>query len=215
VLLVVTACGFNVAGTGPAGTTHVTGSGKVVMESREVSGFSGVIVNGAGKLYVDRTGAESISITTDDNLAQYIVTQVRGGKLVIEFKQGVSVDRVNDLTFRVSAKDFNSLEINGGAEADVKSLDTDQLTLVVNGAGAVKAAGRATQLTVTMSGTGAYTGEDLASQRASITNNGLGMAVVRVSDELNAEINGAGSIEYIGNPRVTKSVNGVGVVRQR
>ncbi len=211
----LSACGFNITSLNPNSLTRITGSGKVSTESRNVSGFDGIVVNGAGKLSVERTGAESLSITTDDNLLPYIVTEVRSGKLVLEFKPGVVPDRVTDLTFKVTAKDFNSLEINGGATADMKGVDTDQLTFVVNGAGVVKVAGRAKQLTVTVSGTGAFTGEDLDTQRASITNNGLGSAVVRVSDALNAQINGAGSVEYIGNPQVTKSVNGVGVVKQR
>lgn len=211
----LTACGFNVTSPVPNSLTRITGSGKVVTESRNVSGFDGIVVNGAGKIFVERTGAESASITTDDNLLASIVTEVRSGKLVIEFKPGIVTDHVTDLTFKVTAKDFNSLEINGGATADVKGVDTDQLTFTVNGAGVIKAAGRARQLTVTVSGTGAYNGEELDTQRASITNNGLGLAVVRVSEALNAQINGAGSVEYIGNPQVNKSVNGVGVVKQR
>ena len=43
----------------------------------------------------------------------------------------------------------------------------------------------------------------------------MGAAVVRVSHKLDASVNGLGSIEYIGNPQVTKSVSGPGTVRQR
>ncbi|CAG0941260.1 hypothetical protein ANRL1_00478 [Anaerolineae bacterium] len=42
------------------GSTHVTGSGKVVNETRNVSGFDGLIIVGAGKINIDRTGAESL-----------------------------------------------------------------------------------------------------------------------------------------------------------
>ena len=77
----LTACRFNPLDT--IGATRVTGSGKVVNETRNVSGFDGLIIVGAGKINIDRTGTESLSITTDDNLLQYIDTQVRGGKLVI------------------------------------------------------------------------------------------------------------------------------------
>lgn len=144
-----------------------------------------------------------------------IVTEVRGNKLVIELKPGVAIDRVTEMSFRVTSKDLNSLAINGGATAKVTGVDSDQLALGVDGAAFIEAAGKARQLNVMLNGTGAYAGENLYAQRASITNNGLGAAVVRASDELNAEINGAGRIEYIGNPVVHKQINGLGVVQQR
>ncbi|WP_455389528.1 GIN domain-containing protein, partial [Petrachloros mirabilis] len=68
---------------------------------------------------------------------------------------------------------------------------------------------------VTLEGAGAYNSESLECNRATVTNNGAGAAIVRVSDELNATINGMGFIEYIGNPKVTRSVHGIGLVSQR
>jgi hypothetical protein len=62
---------------------------------------------------------------------------------------------------------------------------------------------------------GTYNAAELSSQRAQVTNNGTGAVVVRVSDKLDAIINGVGSIEYIGDPQVTKKVSGIGTVRQR
>ncbi|MBI5029808.1 MAG: DUF2807 domain-containing protein [Chloroflexi bacterium] len=212
-LIGLTACGFNISNLGAV--TRVTGSGKVATESRNVSGFNGLIVNGAGKVSIDRTGSESLAITTDDNLLQYIVTEVRGGKLVIEFKPNIVTDRVADLSFTLTVKDLNSIEINGAAVVDGKNLQADQLSVTVSGAGATKLAGKADQLTVTLNGAGAHNSENLESKRATVTNNGAGAATVRVSDSLNANIAGIGMIEYIGNPQVTKNVAGIGVVRQR
>ena len=40
-------------------------------------------------------------------------------------------------------------------------------------------------------------------------------AVVKVSRELNADISGIGSVEYIGSPQVTQEVSGVGSIKQR
>jgi hypothetical protein len=38
---------------------------------------------------------------------------------------------------------------------------------------------------------------------------------MRGSGNVTTKISGAGSIEYIGNPQVTKQINGIGRVRQR
>jgi hypothetical protein len=212
-ILVLTACGFNI--TDPSAVTRVTGSGKVVTESRNVSGFSGLTMNGAGKVSVEWTGTEALSVTADDNLLPYVITEVRGSTLVLEFKRNVVFDRVADLTFKVAVKGLNSIEANGAAAVEGKNVDADRLSVNVSGAGAVRMQGKIAQQDVMLNGTGAYNAENVEGKRATVTNSGAGAAVVRVSDQLNANINGIGVIEYIGNPQVTKNIAGIGVVRQR
>ena len=191
------------------------GSGKVVTESRSVSGFDGLVVNGAGRVFIDRTGTESLAITTDDNMLPYIVTEVRDGKLTIEFKSKVVPNHLKDLTFRLTVKDLNAIELNGAVALEGMGIEASKMDVTISGAGSVKLAGKVDQLAVTLSGAGAHDSRGLESKRATVTNNGAGAAVVRVSDELNATINGIGVIEYVGNPKVTKGVHGLGVVSQR
>lgn len=212
-ILVLTACGFNI--TDPSAVTRVTGSGKVVTESRNVSGFNALTVNGAGKVTIEWTGTEGLSISTDDNLLPYIVTEVRGSTLVIETKRNVVFDRVTDLTFKLTVKSLNSIEVNGAAAVEGKSVDADRLVTTVSGAAVVRMQGKIAQQEITLNGTGAYNAENVEGKRATVTNNGAGAAVVRVSDQLNASISGIGMIEYIGNPQVTKNIAGIGIVRQR
>jgi hypothetical protein len=207
---VLTACGINL---GPL--TRVSGSGNVVTETRNVSGFDGVTVTGAGNIVIYQTGTESLTITTDDNLLQYITTEIRGGKLVIGFKPGVLFDTVKELTFKVGAKNLNSIQVDGAANVQGTNIATENLSVQLNGAGAMTLSGKATEQNVVLDGVGAYNGAELISQRAQVTDNGAGAAVVRVSDKLDAIVNGLGSIEYIGNPQVTEKVSGIGTVRQR
>lgn len=209
---ILTACGVNL---GSGNLTPVSGSGNVVTETRNVSGFDGVTITGAGNVLIDQSGTESLTLTTDDNLLQYIKTEVRGGKLVIEFTRGVVFGKVQELTFKVGAKNLNSLQVDGAANVDGKNIATENLSVKLNGAGAITLSGKATAQDVALDGVGAYNGAELASQRAKVAQNGAGSAVVRVSDKLDAIISGLGSIEYIGNPQVTKNVSGVGTVQQR
>lgn len=211
-LAVLTACGINL---GSGALTRVSGSGNVVSETRNVSGFDGVTVTGAGNILIDQNGTESLTITTDDNLLQYIKTEVRGGKLVLEFTPGVMFDRVKELAFKISAKNLNSIRVDGAANVQGKNIGSENLSVKLNGAGAITLSGKATAQDVVLDGAGAYNGADLASQTAKVTHNGVGGAVVRVSDKLDAVVSGLGGIEYIGNPQVTKTVSGLGGVRQR
>jgi hypothetical protein len=76
-------------------------------------------------------------------------------------------------------------------------------------------AGTVDSQAVTIRGTGDYNGENLQSATAEVTIDVAGDAVLRVRDRLNATVSGFGSVEYIGNPHVTKDVSGVGSVEQR
>jgi hypothetical protein len=214
-MVLLTACGINITSFDPKSMTRITGSGKVVTESRSVSGFNGLVVNGAGKVFIDRTGTESLAITTDDNMLPYIVTEVRDGKLTIAFKSNVVPNNLTDLTFRLTVKDLQSIEVNGAVALEGKGIEASQLDVNISGAGAVKLAGQVDQLAVTLSGAGALHSENMESKRATVTNNGVGAAFVSVSDELNVTMNGMGFIEYIGNPKVTQDIHGLGVVTKR
>lgn len=214
-MVLLTACGLHLSSFDPKSMTRVNGSGRVVTESRSVSGFNGLVVNGAGKVFVDRTGTESLAITTDDNMLPYIVTEVRDRRLTISFKSSVVPNHLTDLTFRVTVKDLESIEVNGAVALEARGIEESQMAVNVSGAGAVKLAGQVDQLAVTLSGAGALQSENMASRSATVTNNGLGAAFVSVSDELNATMNGMGFIEYIGNPKVTKEIHGLGVVSKR
>ena len=206
----LTACGIY-----PGSLTSVSGSGNVVTETRNVSGFDGVTITGAGNILIDQNGAESLTITTDDNLLQHIKTEVRGGKFVIEFTRGVLFGKVKDLTFKVSTKNLNSVQVDGAANVEGKNIATENLSVKLNGAGAIALSGKVTTQDVVLDCVGTYNGAGLASQRAKVTQNGTGGAVVRASDKLDATISGLGNIEYIGNPQVTKKISGLGAVRQR
>src|SRR5687767_1144824 len=66
VLFILSGCGLKT----------VDGSGNVVVEQREVSGFSAVSMSGFGELIIQQTGKESLSITADDNLLPLLTSKV-------------------------------------------------------------------------------------------------------------------------------------------
>ena len=198
----------------PKAFDPVRGSGVVKTETRTVSGFSKVALNLVGKLYIERNGSEALTISADDNILPLIQTRVRNGVLTIELDRATNLMQVNDLTYRVSVKNLDELSVNGAAEVLVSGLDSESFDVVINGAGKVTASGKAERQTVTVNGAGDYNAPNLASRVAKVKNAGIGKAIVRVSDTLDVKIEGAGIVEYIGNPEVTKTIDGIGSVQQ-
>jgi len=193
----------------------VRGSGNVVTESRDVSGFTTVVLDGAGKLVIDNTGSESLTITADDNLLDYIDTSVQNGRLIIRIKGRTTFSGVKELSYHVTVDELAGVELNGAGNVTVNDVDTEDWSVELNGVGGVTASGEAIRQTVNISGAGNYEAPDLASQETTVDHEGAGRAVVQASDRLDVTIDGLGTVEYIGNPEVTKEINGLGSVQQR
>lgn len=223
VVLLLSACG----------ASYVRGSGNVITEDRNVSGFNGLNMAGYGEVIITQGDAESLTIETDENLLQYIQTEVRNNTLYIEFTDKVIPDPSLSITFNLSIIDLESLELAGAGSFDIKALDTpslgilfngagnidlesltaDQITVQLNGAGSIKAAGEVAKQDVTISGAGKYSTPDLKSSQADVLVEGLGQVEIWVTDTLNVNIEGAGSVNYYGSPSVTQNVEGAGSIQ--
>lgn len=193
----------------------ILGSGNVVTEERDVSGFTAVTLQGMGEVIIDQNGSESLSITTDDNFLPYLETKVSGDTLFIRTTENVTFTDISEMTFRITAAALDSVELSGAGSIQVNNLDTEQWQVTLPGAGSITVLGQTTEQMVELSGAGSYDAENLESQEATIRSSGAGAAVVRVSDRLDVTIDGLGNVEYIGDPVVTQEINGVGNVRQR
>jgi hypothetical protein len=191
----------------------VAGSGKIITEPRTVSGFSAVSLSGSGRVIIEQTGMESLTVTTDDNLLPYITTDVKGNTLELGLNDSMTQLRpTQGIVFRLTAKTLEGLDISGSGKADAKGLDPDHLRITISGSGEVSAQGTANYLDLRISGSGGYRGEDMRSKRATIGVSGSGGAVIAASETLRADVSGSGSIEYVGDPQVSQHVSGSGSV---
>jgi hypothetical protein len=206
--LLLSACNFVIPGA-------VVGSGNVVTESRPVSGFTKVDLSGVGDLSIDVNGSEALTIEGDDNILPLIVTEVRGDTLHIGFKERTPIQRVSRLRYTLSAQQLNGLTISGAGNVTANNIDTPSLEVVTSGAGRINMSGKATNEVITLTGAGSFEGENLLSETARVSTSGVGRAIVNASKTLDVNISGAGAVEYIGSPQVTRQISGVGSVKQR
>src|SRR6266850_6997556 len=72
----------------------IRGSGVPQTESRVVSDFHRIEVNGGCDVTLTVGSAASLTATADDNLLASLVTEVRDGALVVEMKSGSYAPRV-------------------------------------------------------------------------------------------------------------------------
>ena len=184
-------------------------------ENREVSGFTGVELTAIGDLRIEQTGTDSLTIEADTDVLRQLTSDVSGGILRLGVLPGATIDDSGPIVYRLTAATLDSITVAGAGDVTAANLRTGQLAVQISGAGEMTLTGTVDSQTVTISGTGKYNAEGLPSATAEISIRGAGNAVLRVSDRLDATVSGVGSVEYIGDPQVSKDISGVGTVKRR
>jgi hypothetical protein len=103
----------------------------------------------------------------------------------------------------------------GATSLRIDALDVESLRIRASGAVKAELAGRATEVSIGLSGAGSVRAPDLVSQAATVDVSGAGSVVVRAEKSLRVDLSGAGLVEYLGNPEVTRSVSGLGRIKRR
>ena len=219
-LFLISACGLRT----------IKGSGDVITESREVSGFDGVSHTGIGRVIITQGDKESLTIEADDNLLEHITSEVKNGTLELGFTDNVTINSASPITFTVGVKDLKELDSTGTGSIEIGELSADNLSistsgtgsisigtltatdLVINaeGTGDIKLAGNVETQEITRVGTGDYDAADLESKTAKVEAVGTGNVVIWVLDSLDVEITGTSEVSYYGSPNVTESITGTG-----
>ncbi|MEG4852453.1 DUF2807 domain-containing protein [Microcoleus sp. B5-D4] len=206
-LSLFTGCSLNLGG--------LRGSGIVKTESREVGRFSSISSKSVGKVTIQQTGKESLTITADDNILPLLESRVTDNVLYLTITKDTNMNPTKPIEFVVEVKSLESLNIDGVGSVEVKDIQGKQLSISLDGVGSMTIAGSVDVLELNFSGVGSFQGENFKTKQATVRNSGVGSAVVNVSQQLDATVSGVGSIEYIGSPQVRESGRGVGSVKKR
>jgi hypothetical protein len=93
-------------------------------------------------------------------------------------------------------------------------LSAQKLDLNSSGASKLRLSGTANDVSADLSGACDIFGFDLVCDNFTVDLSGAGKAQIHVNKKINAEISGAGSIRYKGNPSViNQSVSGAGSIK--
>jgi hypothetical protein len=188
--------------TACSGITGVKGSGNKKTETRGLSGFKQVKAGGAVNLDITFKPEYSVTVEADDNLLEYISTEVSGDELVIESK-----DRINPkskINIKITMPELTGLDLSGASTANAAGVRGGKLDIDASGACEVKIDGEARELKGRASGASSIKAEDLKVENADVDASGASNITVNASGDLRAEASGASSVTYTGSPRSLK-----------
>ena len=199
------------------------GSRNIVNRSVITNGFNKIILEGSGNVFVKQGDSESVRIETDDNLQQFIKTNI--GDSILEFTSEGSICPTK-LNFYVTIKSIKGFRIDGSGDLKTetpinasniiftiqgsgnikcRNLTADNAKAEIIGSGDIEIAGSANQVFAEVDGSGNIDCSGLESQNAKIEIAGSGDCIVIARDELYVNIAGSGNVYYIGNPGTFRS----------
>ncbi len=192
----------------------VKGSGNVVTDHRDVSGFHGIEVGGIYQVEITAQKEYSVTVETDDNIVPLVKTDVEDGILKIESEGRISPKSA--IRIVIATPDIDSLEISGVANVTLNNVKNDALSIDSSGASKIAVNGETSKLTVDVSGATKIDANELKTESATVDANGASNVQLNVSGTLKADASGASHITYSGTPTsVQKSTTGVANISPR
>ena len=209
----------------------VNGNNKVVTKEREAGTFDGLRVSSGVDVYLKQGDKEAIKVETDENLHEYIITEVKGG--VLHVYTEVSIRDASKERVYVTMKEIKTVETSSAGDVVGESpVRSEELRLSASSAGDInlEVYAREIELNISSSGDMTLTGEtdeldadlssagdlnayDLKAKEAEISVSSAGDADINVSEKITARASSAGDINYKGDPKYvdvhTSSAGGI------
>ncbi|MBO6607280.1 head GIN domain-containing protein [Psychroserpens sp.] len=214
----------------------IKGNGKMTTETRTTSSYDGIKCAGSFD-YILVSGTEGqLTLEGESNLLEYIVTEVKDGKLHVRTKKGKNLSTSWNKTIKVTipVEDISQVSLSGsgdlwnegmtlssnnldvslsGSGDVVLDVNTQSVSGKVSGSGDLTLKGSTNSLRASVAGSGDFHGFNLKSVNTDVSVNGSGDAAVHCSGDLKARVSGSGDIEYRGNPKTKDTkVSGSGSI---
>jgi len=218
VSILMTSCYFESWGSG------VEGNGNVVEEMRDLEGFTGLHISSGIDVYLSQDSHYSIKVVADDNLLEFIKTEIKGGILEVGIEKP-GIRRAKSKKVYVSLPELDRLKISSAGDCigetpfNCKDLDigissagdlllevfADRIKLDISSSGDAKLSGEVNDFDASLSSAGNLEAYDLIAGRVKVSVSSAGNAKVYATEELNMSTSSAGNIYYRGDARVVRS----------
>jgi hypothetical protein len=197
----------------------VYGNKKVVTKERKTDSFTGIKVSSGIDVYLKQGNDESVSVEADENLHEYIITEVRGGILDVYSEYNirdaerkrvyVTIKEVNSVR-TTSAGDVlgetpiksDRLELSASSAGDIKlEVIAKDIDIDISSSGDMTISGETDMLKADLSSAGDLNAYDLKAREADVSVSSAGDADIYATEKITARASSAGDVNYKGDPK--------------
>jgi hypothetical protein len=199
----------------------------------QLGSFSKIYLNGGYEVELIQGNEESVTIVTEKEILNKVKAEISDGLLEINSEKEILVHKVKLI---IKFKNIEELKIDGGMSlksnqpiqveslilkvnggADIKlNLSGKSLELNLAGGTNIEVKGNVGNLDIMLGGAGNISADMLEAENVKVEIDGAGYAKVWATKSIDAQLNGIGAIEYLGNPANVKTgISGIGSIRQK
>lgn len=206
-----------------SGSKEVDGNGRMTSQNRNVSEYDQVSLTGSMDVELIPGREGNLKVAAEENLLEYIVTEVKGSRLHISVQEGYNLDpsRNNQIVITVPFETLDEVSLTGSGDISssreiqaenfqIKITGSGDVSLPlvasnvrarITGSGDISLRGKAKNFDCTVTGSGDISAFEFKCETVDATVTGSGDLQVYASRELKAKTPGSGDIVYKGNPQ--------------
>jgi hypothetical protein len=212
-ILVVSSC------TSAQSWKTVYGNKKVVTKERKTDSFTGIKVSSGIDVYLKQGNNETVSVEADENLHEYIITEVRGGILDVYSEYNirdaerkrvyVTIKEVNSVKTTSAGDVFGEtpiksdrLELSASSAGDIKlEVNAKDIDIDISSSGDMTLSGETDVLKADLSSAGDLNAYELKAREADVSVSSAGDADIYATEKITARASSAGDVNYKGDPK--------------
>ena len=192
---------------------------RVVTRERKTDSFTGLKVSSGIDVYLKQGNNEAVSVEADENLHEYILTEVRGGVLNVYSEYNirdaerkrvyVTMKEVNSVkttsagdVFGETPINSDRLELSASSAGDIKlEVNAKDIDIDISSSGDMTLSGETDMLKADLSSAGDLNAYDLKAREADVSVSSAGDADVYATEKITARASSAGDVNYKGDPK--------------
>ena len=199
----------------------IKGNGNVITKTRSIKNFDKVSIGGSFNVNLIDGSEGKITIEAEENLIPYIETEVKNGKLKVQFKENTNIKTTKRLIITIPFEDIEAISLGGSGNVRVgkriksddvsfniggsgnitANVDANTVKASIGGSGNIKLKGDTDNLKCSIAGSGNIKAYDLDANTLKVSIAGSGNIQVTVNNKIKASVVGSGSVYYKGKPK--------------
>lgn len=201
------------------GNKSIKGNGNMTTITRSTADYDAISCAGSMDFILVKGHEGHIKIEGEENLLEYIVTEVKDDQLVVRVQHGISIRSSWNKGIKVTIPFENIHAVSLAGSGDVWNTSTitaDNLNVTLSGSGDIKLEVNAKNLSSTISGSGDITLTGTADNLGTrVTGSGDFHGFDLQANNTEARVTGSGDIDVVSNQSLVARVTGSGDIKYR
>src|SRR5678809_595218 len=215
---------------------RIRGSGHIITENRNETGFNNIDVSGAIDVYIRQDSTTSVKVEADDNTLEYIEVHTDGSTLEIHTENNIRLRPTHKIKVYVSNPEYKDLRVSGassihseneitspdavhvdinGASEGTLEVNAPKVSVDLSGASNANIKGKTKDFEGGASGASEIRGFDLMTENADVNASGASHIEIYASVKITGEASGASSVNYKGNAQTSVEKSGASSVNKK